>query len=207
MSPTHVARLWAALGVLALYLAVNSWLVTQGGWPILNIGLIHPGRKSAAVLALWFVPLLLVLIACLGVSYARAHRTGPWHHRIPVVCAPDLNLMKPSARLWQGLVFFWLVIFPAGACIHFWLRINKMEVIRTTDPAAAALTIWTKIRSADAGSRAFRIADFEPVAGGGRKLIGTSYVPWFETWILVGFHVLTALALVWYLWAVFRPKR
>jgi hypothetical protein len=207
VSDTHLARLWAICGALALYLAVNSWLVSQGGWPILDIGLIHPGRWSASVLALWFVPLLLCLIAGIGLSYAHPRRRGPRILRWPVLCAPDFDSLTRSAALWQGLVLGAFVLFPVGACVHFWVRLHKMAIIRTTDPSAAALTIWTKIRSSEAGSRAFRIGDYEPLANGSRKLIGTSYVPWFETWILVGFHALTLGLLLWYLLVLLRPAR
>jgi hypothetical protein len=207
VSDTHLARLWAFCGCLALYLSVNSWLVSQGGWPILDIGLIHPGRWSAAVLALWFVPLLLCFMAVIGLCYARARRHGPVIGRWPVLCAPDFEPGRRSASLWQGLVLGALLAFPAGACLHFWVRLHRMVIVNTGDPAAATLTIWTKIRSSQAGSRAFRIADYETLSNGTRKLIGTSYVPWFETWILIGFHGLTAALLLWYLAVLFRPAR
>jgi hypothetical protein len=207
VSDSHLARLWAICGGLALYLSVNSWLVSQGGWPILDIGLVHPGRWSASVLALWFVPLLLCLISIIGLCYAHPRRRGLRRLRWPVLCAPDFDPERPSATVWQGLVLGALVLFPAGACIHFWVRMHRMLIVRTSDPAAAPLTIWTKIKSAQAGSRDFRIADYEVLANGTRKLIGTSYVPWFETWILIGFHGLTAALLLWYLAVLLRPGR
>jgi hypothetical protein len=208
MSDTHIARLWMAFAAMGFYLALNGWLVSQGGRIVLDIGLVHEGRFSMSVLGLWFVPLMLVGLAGTGLCYARARRSRAWHERFPAMLAPGLDPARRSARVWQGLMLLLALGFPLLACLHFWNRLQKMPILNTTTPEAPFLGIWTKIPSRIAGDKLWRICDRREALDPGLCAVkGTSYVPWFETWILVGFHVLVGLVLAYYLVVLFRPRR
>lgn len=141
MSRANLTALWASLGLFLVYYAVNSYIRTQGGEPILDAKLVVSGRTPAAVVGIVVCSVTLLLVALVGRRYARHPRSGhEWHRRLPVVGLKGLNTGSTDGQVYQAASLVVFLGLPLIALVHFWrVMLNSPVVSNTTQ---LPLSLW-----------------------------------------------------------------
>jgi hypothetical protein len=143
MTQAHLSKLFGAVGLVLLVVAVNTWLASQGANPILSIPLLSRERPAMAFLGLALVSLLLGLTCSVGLLHARRYGNG-WASRSPVVWLDGLNVASPEGTAFQAAVLFLFIAVPVAAAIHFadivWT--SKLCVLGSKDAPVLVSQSW-----------------------------------------------------------------
>jgi hypothetical protein len=142
MTKEQVSKVWSVLGLLLLYYAVNTYLVTQGGEPIFGATLISSSRIPAAALGIPICSLLLLVGSFIGIDYARKGG-AVWAARIPVVGFEKINAASREGKLYQGAMLALLSLVPLVCLAHFWILFVSADVVTTKNPAVRVPSIWS----------------------------------------------------------------
>lgn len=134
MNQSHLQKLWAFVGTLLVYYSVNTWIASQGGKPILDIGLIEEGPVAGPVVALPICAVLLILLARIGSAYARLSTSANWHERLPVVFLEGIDTSTRQGKQFQAASLVTFVVVPCAAVIHFIAKISGAVVTRNEEP-------------------------------------------------------------------------
>jgi hypothetical protein len=195
MSPAHLSRLWLITGTVTLYFAVNSWLVTQGAAPILDINLLVERPVPAAVIGLPIVAVLLGLQCALGLRYVEVAPGAHWAARLPVVGLTDLDTRSREGRIYQGAFLLGFILIPTASLVHFWRKIAAAKVIGAKqDMLFAPLDIGAlaEVHACRACDAPYRIATHATEAAAMRE----AGVEWYPVAEPVVFACLSLLAFV-----------
>ncbi|MDR3474781.1 MAG: hypothetical protein P4M09_24280 [Devosia sp.] len=200
MSPKHLGQLWTTFSLFLIYYATNSYIVTQGGQPILDAKLVLDAKFPAAAVGIAVCTVMLFLASLVGWRYARG-TTGSWHQRIPVVGLKGLGTGSIEGMIYQGTMAVLLALLPLVAILHFWDMVLGVKIVHSAaDPVRVGLWDWGWLAQhgwdnpAQICSNNFGDADCKTPA---------TFLPGFEPTL---FAVLTALAVAMFVlhwWAVF----
>ena len=100
MTQEQLAKLWLGIGLVLLYHALNSWIVSQGGNEIFGAYLIVLNSVPAATIAIPVCAALLLVSSLVGRLHARRSNGGRWHQRVPVVGFKRIETGSPEGRLY-----------------------------------------------------------------------------------------------------------
>jgi succinate dehydrogenase hydrophobic anchor subunit len=125
MTQDQIRKLWFAVGAVLLYYAANTWLVTQGGEEVFGLKLVTRRRAPAALVGIGICTCLLIICSVAARLFARRSaiansESSSWADRIPVAIFDRIDAASVEGRVYQGLMFFFLSIFPLIALAHFW---------------------------------------------------------------------------------------
>lgn len=208
MSIGQLAKLWTALSVFVLYYAVNSWLVSQGGKPILDANLIVEDRVPAAVAGIFICSTMLAVAATIGWIYAkRVERSagmadGPsWAGRVPVVFFDELDLSDTIAQAYQGIMLVLTILVPCISLVHFWNRMLGASIY-TTGNSPIKVDTWDFGVTLAQWNDPARICSAYDVQDG--CVGGGTFLPGVEPLFLAVVCIVALLACVRQLFAVFR---
>ena len=159
MTQTHYRQLWAVIGVTLALLCLNTWSYGQGGSTIFDIKLLHDHRVPAALMAAVICPVLLILLARIGMAHARDVDGTDWATRLPVFWLDGLDMTHAHARLYQQFFLVLFVIFPLTANLHFLRLVMNAPTFRTE--GCTPLTDFDVLEPLSAAfwNNAFRIGD------------------------------------------------
>lgn len=129
MSESALRQIWGALCLVLLYYSVNSWLVTIGAKPILDVNMLHEDRSAAALLGIVVCAPLLCLASWVGRTYAIRHGGKTWPERIPVAWPKGVDRASRDGRTYQGIVLATVVGVPVAALLHLYRKTVNSGVV------------------------------------------------------------------------------
>jgi hypothetical protein len=125
----------------ALYYALNSWIVAQGGNEVFGAKLIVSQRVPAAMLAILICSILAIASSAIGRLYAR--RGGRcWHERIPVVGFDQIDTGSIEGRVYQGAMLALLSVLPFAAMVYFWHSFATAKIM-LNDGSKQLISLWS----------------------------------------------------------------
>ena len=211
MTAQQMSKVWAVVGLLLLYYALNTYLVTQGGNTMFSATLISTRRIPAATLAIPICAFLLLLCSLIGIDFAR--KNGPrWSDRIPLVGFEQIDMTTREAKLYQAILLSVFSLVPIVSLIHFWQLFWSADVATTsnpTEPIPGGIWNWCALTSLNDPARICTSLNRTPGPSG-----QTLYSCDDNITILPGlepalFALVTCAALgatLYFWWIVFRPR-
>lgn len=119
MNTAHYQKLWNLIALLLFFYSVNTHLSSQGAEAIFNIKLLDDRRVPGATYGYFICSALLILLLRIGSAYAILCDSSIWQARIPTLLFDDLDHSKSSAKQFQLLSIFGVLVFPLISIIHF----------------------------------------------------------------------------------------
>ena len=147
MDQQHLSKLYSSVGIVALVIAVNTWIQIQGGETILSMPLLSKEHPAAALYGLVLVGALLALTAIVGLVHAMRHGTC-WHERAPLVWLAGLRTGTAEGRLFQAALLILLIALPAISLVKFWDAVMTARLCalgNSAEPQLVADSWWAGI--------------------------------------------------------------
>jgi len=119
MNTQHYEKIWAFVALVLVFYSVNTYLSSQGAETVLNIKLLDERRIPGAVFGFFVCSLLLIFLLNIGISFARLKQSEVWQARIPTLFFDDLNHNLKSAKLYQHISIFVVLVLPSLSLVHF----------------------------------------------------------------------------------------
>lgn len=142
MGRDAIAHLYGWIGgFLALY-AISHWSVTQGGAAIEAVPGLDPDTPLiGAYFAVVVTGLLLTAVCLLGIAYVHGATTVDL--AIPPLGLAGFRLSPGTwpASLYQGTVFFLVVVVPLAGLIHVDRKITGARIWNELTPAGASVPL------------------------------------------------------------------
>lgn len=194
MDQKSITKAWSAVGVSAMYIALNGWVRTQTtkdfGLP-LNLFKSF-GPVSTAAIGILVCSILLLILCFLGKKYAFPHRGLNAFSRIPPAFGLTADPIAPEGKAYRALFFVLFVIFPFAALIHF-----NREFWTGPTP-----TSWDGLSTV--GKMEF--LGFQPFIPPGYRYDGDAFYPLYEPILLIILSLSAVCLLGLYLRAILTSE-
>jgi len=209
MTPQQMSKVWTVIGLLLLYYALNTYLVTQGGNPVFGATLITK-RIPAAMLAILICTFLFLLCSLIGIDFAR--KNGPTcADRIPVVGFEQINTAAREARLYQYIMLGVFSLVPILCLIHFWSLFWTADIATArnpTEPIAGGIWDWDALASLNDPARICSTLA-KTVDASGKTVYSCNdnitILPGLEPALFALLTLGSGCATIYFWWILFRP--
>lgn len=197
MSKDAICKVWTAVGIATLFLAVNAILRVQGSDIFLpTINYEKAERYSTGVYGLIVTAIPYYLLIRMAKIFGRCHGDGTWSGSIPVAFGLEVDSEQRTGRefqRWVSVLFFVLPILARGLLLR---KVFKATVYQDGVGEAVGPGIREHLGNpfpiGVVFSDDYRIGSLEH---------GVTYFPFWESWAL-----LTVEALLWlYFLSLVRP--
>ncbi len=202
-----LAKLWTLIGATLFYFSINVWSIMQGGNLALPFSLVKEDKVSQYGASIYGVVIggtLLLFELLITRLYAARSGERTWASRLPGAGGFVLDVKKPEARLFQGIVMLGFLIVPCAAQIAYLVKFLSGTVTlknkwvsnwhqHLMQPVADWQSVW---HAAD-----FRYDQQTDPKGGERYL---SYFPFVEPWLFLVFTIFLLLLFVFCFFPLFQ---
>ena len=181
MSQRTLSRVWSVAALGLGYFSLNAWSLTQQWQLSLPGDPFREGKFTPYGVTLVGMPLagsLLVLTALLARLYARRTQAPGWAARFPRFSDLAIDVSTTEGRAFQGASLCALLVLPAAAQIHFFLKFLSGTAYRgrlVFTSGIAHLSHYVPLREALSGAYTYdRLGELAP-----------SFAPFWEPWLFV----------------------
>ena len=192
VSKRDLSKIWQVLSKYLVMYAVATWAVTQGSELDIGVTLKQTGYIAALFGFLICTPLYGVCLWLVG-QYIQEYGGTSWYSKLPQIGLEDeLDFKKPVGRMYQRLVFFFLVLVPLFAITHCYRKVLEAPIYEKI--SGTLVDTWCLVPISSLVSDAYRFGE----SG------GVTFFPFYEPFIMT-----RALLIIWiyatlYFWKLFR---
>lgn len=211
MSKEQITKVWAAIAIVLLFYALNTYISSQGGAPLFGVPLLTTQRETAALYALIICPPMLFVAVAFGELYLGRYGAKRKWLGIPPAFIGELDVGHRESRAYLVAVVVLAYVVPMLSFFHFArivagaeLCVKEVTIVRqgkevSIPPTKATWLKWDLPESEFWLEDRYRLAGKE--AGSDQNALqqctgGASFTPLLEPAFLVlwcGFAVIYAV--------------
>ncbi len=119
MDSKALTQIWTAIGVVLVFLTVDTWLLTQGGTALFSAPVLDKRPVCASYYGVLSIAPLLIALSKIGRTFAARSRADAWHARIPVVGLEGVDTASKEGRRYQCFFLLAFTVLPLFSLVHF----------------------------------------------------------------------------------------